>query len=75
MLVNLLEQLKPEIKAYYEVHKENYPNTVDEVYQQLGKEFYVSDVRYALSIELESAYFKVFKKLPVNLWSCFNRPE
>ena len=75
MTVNLLEQLKPEIKAYYETQKESYPNTVQDIYEQLSRELFVSDVRYGIATEIESAYYRVFGKLPMNLWMCFNRPE
>lgn len=75
ILTPLIEQLKPELKAYFETQRQLYPNNVQRVYDHLSSTFYVSDVKYEYIIDLEWAYKNVNKKGFVNAWDCFNRPE
>jgi hypothetical protein len=69
---NLLEKLKPEVKAIFEKDKEKFPRLVQEIYQDLETNFYVSDVKYFTGIELKSSYYFAFKKYPQTIWDCFN---
>jgi hypothetical protein len=71
----LIEQLKPELKAYFEQQREAYPKIIENLYQHLTEKYFVLDVTYEYFLELERAYREVNKTLPSNLWACFNRPE
>jgi hypothetical protein len=69
---NLLEKLKPEILNEIEKDCSRYPLAVEELKNELAKLFYVSDIRYAYIIQLDSYYLNAFYKLPYNAWENFN---
>lgn len=68
---NLLERLKPEIKAVLDEEAVNYPNIAAEMRTHLTKTEYISDLRYHNAILLESYYYIAFNTRPFSAFDCF----
>lgn len=67
---NLLQRLKPELKARIEQDLDKYPAMIGELIQELTKNVYMNDVKYAHIIDLDNYYLLTFGSFPKNAWEC-----
>lgn len=68
---NLLERLKPEILFHINNDIAKYPLAVQELKNELGKLYYVNDLKYQFIIQLDTYYLNAFNRLPKSGWENF----
>ena len=74
-MTNLLERLKPELKAQLEVDQVLYPNYTEIIRGELAGQSWVNHIPYFLVIDLERMFSNVHGRKPKNLWECFEDSE
>lgn len=67
----LIESLKPEILEVIENDRILYPNSIQLLLDALEQNFFVSDLKYSVALDLMSKYRSAFGLLPNNAWECF----
>lgn len=74
-MANLLERLKPELKAQLEINQALYPNYTEIVKEELTKQSWVNYIPYFLVIDLERIFSSAHGRKPDHLWECFEEAE